>query len=112
MRQLLKHGMLAAILSLALPLSAQAWGPEGHEIVSEIALFHLTPAARAAVDDVLGAYKLSHYDVASWPDAIRGSKEYAELYPRTAAGMSSNSMPACGTTSTSSCARRKTATTS
>ena len=48
MRQLLKHGMLAAILSLALPLSAQAWGPEGHEIVSEIALFHLTPAARAA----------------------------------------------------------------
>jgi hypothetical protein len=82
MRQLLKHGMLAAILSLALPLSAQAWGPEGHEIVSEIALFHLTPAARAAVDDVLGAYKLSHYDVASWPDAIRGSKEYAELYPQ------------------------------
>ena len=60
---------------------APAWGPEGHEIVSEIALYYLTPTARATVDEILGPYKLSDYDVASWPDAIRGNKDYRELYP-------------------------------
>lgn len=74
--------LFAAVLGLAVLPRAQAWGPEGHEIVAEIALRYLTPAARAAVDDVLGTYKLSDYDVASWPDAIRGDKEYAERYPR------------------------------
>ena len=74
--------LFAAVLGLAVLPRAQAWGPEGHEIVAEIALRYLTPAARAAVDDVLGTYKLSDYDVASWPDAIRGDKEYAALYPR------------------------------
>lgn len=72
----------AAALGLAAVGPACAWGPEGHEIVAGIALYHLTPAARAAVDDVLGAYKLGDYDVASWPDAIRGTKEYDRLYPR------------------------------
>ena len=74
--------LFAAVLGLAVLPRAQAWGPEGHEIVAEIALRYLTPAARAAVDDVLGTYKLSDYDVASWPDTIRGDKEYAALYPR------------------------------
>ena len=74
--------LFAAVLGLAVLPRAQAWGPEGHEIVAEIALRYLTPAARAAVDDVLGTYKLGDYDVASWPDTIRGDKEYDALYPR------------------------------
>lgn len=73
--------MLGVVLELALASTACAWGPEGHEIVSEIALHYLTPTARTAVDDILGAYKLSDFDVASWPDIIRGNKEYAEAYP-------------------------------
>ncbi|HRT05547.1 MAG TPA: S1/P1 nuclease, partial [Kiritimatiellia bacterium] len=60
--------LFAAILGVAVLPRAQAWGPEGHEIVAEIALRYLTSAARAAVDDVLGTYKLGDYDVASWPD--------------------------------------------
>ena len=73
--------LFAAVLGLAVLPRAQAWGPEGHEIVAEIALRYLTPAARAAVDDVLGTYKLGDYDVASWPDIIRGDKEYDKFYP-------------------------------
>lgn len=82
MKYMLRSVLLAAVLGLAVVPRAQAWGPEGHEIVAEIALYYLTPAARMAVDDILGSYKLDDYDVASWPDAIRGNKEYAEQYPR------------------------------
>ena len=80
-----KTGWAMVALGLWLGLGpapgAWAWGPEGHEIAAEIALYYLTPGARAAVDEVLGSYKLGEYDVASWPDAIRGDKAYAELYP-------------------------------
>ena len=82
MKHARKSVLFAAILGLAVAPHAQAWGPEGHEIVAEIALRYLTPAARAAVDDVLGTYKLDDFDVASWPDIIRGNKEYDALYPR------------------------------
>ena len=81
MRNMLKSVLIAAAAGLAFSSSALAWGPEGHEIVAELALYYLTPVARAAVDDILGAYTLGDYDVASWPDAIRGNKEYTELYP-------------------------------
>lgn len=82
MMSTIRSALFGLLLGLAGLPRAEAWGPEGHEIVSEIALHYLSPAARIAVDEVLGTYKLSDYDVASWPDAIRGNKEYAELYPR------------------------------
>ena len=82
MKRNLKSVLFAAVLGLAVAPHAQAWGPEGHEIVAEIALHYLSPAARIAVDEVLGPYKLGDYDVASWPDIIRGDKDYAERYPR------------------------------
>ncbi|MDY0149489.1 MAG: S1/P1 nuclease [Kiritimatiellia bacterium] len=66
---------------LILPFTVWAWGPEGHEIIAEISLYYLTPVARLAVDDILGSYHLSDYDIATWPDTIRGNKEYKELYP-------------------------------
>lgn len=64
-----------------LPLAALAWGPEGHAVISEIAESHLTPATRQAVREILGTQNLADYEVASWPDIIRGTKEYAEKYP-------------------------------
>jgi len=81
MKQILKTALAAAVVGLGCHTPAFAWGPEGHEIVANIALYYLTPAARAAVDEILGAYKLDEYDVASWPDIIRGDKTYAALYP-------------------------------
>ncbi len=82
MKHARKSVLFAAVLGLAVAPRAQAWGPEGHEIVAEIALHYLSPATRIAVDEALGTYKLSDFDVASWPDLIRGDKEYDALYPR------------------------------
>jgi hypothetical protein len=76
-----KSFLCAALAGLVLAGPAGAWGPEGHEIVAEIALYYLTPIARAAVDDILGSYQLGDYDVASWPDSIRGEREYDRRYP-------------------------------
>lgn len=80
MKRTLKHALVIALALAVLP-SAWAWGPAGHDIIAQIALYHLTPTARAGIDGILGARKLTDYEVASWPDTIRGNKEYAELYP-------------------------------
>ncbi len=61
--------------------SASAWAPEGHEIVGRIAEYYLTPAAREKVEEILGGRKLYANEIASWPDAIRGTKEYEAIYP-------------------------------
>ena len=63
------------------PGPAWAWGPEGHEIVARIASYYLTPAARERVEEILGSQRLYDYEVASWPDQIRGTKEYEAIYP-------------------------------
>jgi hypothetical protein len=68
-------------LMIALPLAAQAWGPEGHAIISEIAEGYLTPRTRQEIKAILGTRTLADYEVASWPDIIRGDKEYAVKYP-------------------------------
>ena len=68
-------------LTLALPVSAWAWGPEGHEIVADIADQYLTPVAQEKLEKILGSQKLDDYEISSWPDIIRGDKEYAEKYP-------------------------------
>lgn len=81
MKKLLFSAIVTALLLLtAVPL--MAWGPEGHEIVAELAWIYLTPAARERVTAILGDMKLSDYDVASWADTIKGSKEYEALYPK------------------------------
>lgn len=81
MKNFLNPVLFAVLLGLACGSPSFAWGPEGHEIVAEIALYYLTPAARAAVDEILGSYKLGDFDVASWPDAIRGNQEFDDIYP-------------------------------
>jgi len=66
-----KSALAAVLLMLAAPL-AQAWGPEGHRIVGQIAADHLTPKARAAIDALLaGEQDPSLPGVANWADEIR-----------------------------------------
>lgn len=72
----------ALVVALAGPGAAQAWGPEGHAVVGDIAASWLTPAAKREVKSILGNRKLGDYEVACWPDIIRGDREYANHYPR------------------------------
>src|SRR5687767_14511362 len=48
-----------------------AWGGEGHQLIALIAEDQLTPAARAAVKELLGDENISDATVASWADEIR-----------------------------------------
>ncbi len=75
------HISAALLIAVALPREAPAWGPEGHAMVGEIAERFLTPRARKKVHAILQKKQLSDYEIASWPDIIRGNKEYAVLFP-------------------------------
>ena len=46
--------VIACLIQFALLTQAQAWGPEGHSIVAEIAQRRLTPEAAAKVREILG----------------------------------------------------------
>jgi hypothetical protein len=82
MNSMLKQFVLASALGLfSLPCPVLAWGPEGHEIVADIAEYYLTPAAKEKVEDILGSKKLDDFEIACWPDLIRGNKEYEAIYP-------------------------------
>lgn len=66
---------------MVLPTRVEAWGPEGHEIVADVAEHYLTPITKATVQDILGSQQLSDFEICVWPDLIRGDKEYEALYP-------------------------------
>lgn len=71
--------LCAGAFALAAPL-AQAWGPEGHAIVADIAQRHLRPAAAAQVQALLQLEGLSGLDqISSWADGNRKER------PRTGA---------------------------
>jgi S1/P1 Nuclease len=55
------------------PLSAFAWGQEGHSIVAEIAQRRLSPQAAAMVSTLLGP-GVSLGSIASWADDVRDSR--------------------------------------
>lgn len=65
----------------ALPSAGWAWGPEGHEVVGEMAEHYLTPVAGEKVRAVLGGKRLGDFEISSWPDIIRGNKEYEVRFP-------------------------------
>lgn len=75
MRPLLAIAWVAAALGAAVP-AAQAWGPDGHRIVGEIAWRSLRPATRAAVRDLLprGEYG-TLAEASTWADT------YARSHP-------------------------------
>jgi hypothetical protein len=72
--------LACALLLLAQPWPALAWGAFGHTTVAEIALAYVTPATRAAVDRLLAQTDLLETprcpaetlaQVASWADCVR-----------------------------------------
>jgi hypothetical protein len=69
---LLMRFKAVALLVFLFPAIAHAWGGDGHQLVCLIAEDHLTPAAWAAIHDLLGkrAY-ISDAEVANWADEIR-----------------------------------------
>ena len=74
--------LFLALLLAAAPRAVRAWGPEGHSIIAQLAASRLTPAAKAELKRILGdEYEIGDYEVASWPDIIRGNKAYDALYP-------------------------------
>jgi hypothetical protein len=57
---------------LALPSPCFAWGAEGHRIVAEIAADELSSAARAQVEQLLGAdASVGMMEASTWADEIR-----------------------------------------
>lgn len=81
-KTIVKIGWGLALGWAGVPGVGQAWGPEGHAVVGHLAEGLLTPAAQRQVKSILGNQRMGAYEVACWPDIIRGDQEYAEVYPR------------------------------
>jgi hypothetical protein len=58
---------------LLIPAHALAWGVEGHEIVTSLALRELTPMARGQVAHLLGGEAMMVHE-ANWADEIRDQR--------------------------------------
>ena len=78
---------LAAVLcSLAAASSVFGWGGEGHQLTALVASAHLTPAARASCNALLGkdadGLQVNIYDgeVANWADRVRREREGSGPY--------------------------------
>ena len=76
--------LVLALLLLAAPLSAHAWGPLGHRLVAELAERQLDPAIVPELHRLLdesGASSLA--EVANWADDVREGSDDGELARRT-----------------------------
>lgn len=71
--------LIVAFFALVIIVVLVSWGGVGHRTVADIAYNHLTPAARAAVADLLGKESLA--DVASWADELRNDPNYRNTGP-------------------------------
>lgn len=74
-RSVLVPAALLALLSLV-PAPAVGWGATGHRAIGRIAEHRLSPAARTAVADLLGADSLPR--VGTWADDIRADPAWAK----------------------------------
>ena len=75
--------LVLALLLLAAPLSAHAWGPLGHRLVAELAERQLDPAIVPELHRLLdesGASSLA--EVANWADDVREGSDDGELARR------------------------------
>ena len=80
LRPSLRSLALALAVALSLPPAAHAWGPHGHRITARLAEARLTPAARAAVRELLHKGD-TLVDIANWADedghdAVPGSSPW------------------------------------
>lgn len=66
-----------ALVALATPLAA--WGPTGHRVVGRIAQNHLSPAAAAEVEALLGPRSLAQ--ASTWADEIRSDPAWDHAAP-------------------------------
>jgi S1/P1 Nuclease len=73
------HRLLTLFLLFVASVILISWGATGHRTVAKIAENHLTPQAKAAVLDLLGAESMS--DVSSWADQVRNKPEYRYTTP-------------------------------
>jgi nuclease S1 len=66
---------LLALIWLPLALPAQAWAPEGHEIIARIAADNLTPSAHLRISQLLGGDAPALMVLnADWADEIRADR--------------------------------------
>lgn len=70
---MMKYGFVMLMLGLYAP-TAFSWGSVGHQTVGEIAERYLTPKAKAAINDILGAEKLAV--TAVWADNIKDDQDF------------------------------------
>ncbi len=63
-----------ALLILMITTQSWAWGPQGHMVVAQVAENNLTPAAKAAIQEILNNKSLA--SVANWADSIKGQSEW------------------------------------
>jgi hypothetical protein len=79
--------LAAVILSILLVSPARAWNATGHRVVAAIAYDHLTPKARARVDELLRQHpdygtllpkdgRDAFLAAAVWPDVIKGDNRF------------------------------------
>jgi hypothetical protein len=61
-------------VGLLISIALLSWGVVGHRAIGKIAENHLSPKARAAVQELLGGQSLA--DVATWADEVRPTPEY------------------------------------
>jgi hypothetical protein len=64
---------LAFFLPLIVTFPLLGWGPEGHSLVARLAAAHLTPAASAKVQEILGP-GVTLASVSSWADQVRNQR--------------------------------------
>ena len=60
------------ILLISIAVPAFAWGPEGHQVVADIARSHLSAVAKLEVRELLGNDDLAA--VSTWPDEIKSER--------------------------------------
>jgi hypothetical protein len=77
----MRRSFLLSVLLLIAP-AAHAWSEFGHELIGELAYRQLTPATRAAVDELLqGEPEPTLAGVAAWADTIRDLPQYEHTGP-------------------------------
>jgi hypothetical protein len=73
---------VVALGLLLLAPSIKAWSPEGHQVVGQLALRQLTPAARGTLEDIVGTRDAATIARAcNWPDDYRATPEGAWSAP-------------------------------
>jgi hypothetical protein len=71
--------LLAVCLILASTHHAKAWGPDGHEIVVQLAMQFVSPEVQGNIRQVLG--DMSFRDAANWMDSMRSQSDYEFMKP-------------------------------